>query len=151
VFAEIERFVTGTPAADHGVVRDFAAAFVYISRPGASRRFLFGSGRIRLEPAAGAARLMGTRGADRSIGTLATPAAATTSTAATHAREPAAAGEPTARKALEAAAAAVVAATAPIAIERFDAATDFVLHLRRLKTGLRGRGVGPAAAARSIR
>ena len=88
---------------------------------------------------------MGTRGADRSIGTLATPAAATTSTAATHAREP------TARKALKAATATGVAATAPIAIERFDAATDFVLHLRRLKTGLRGRWVGPAAAARSIR
>ena len=111
---------------------------------------LFGaSDRIRLEPAAGAARLMGARGADRRIRTLATPATATTSTAATHARKPAT-GEPTARKALESTAAAVVAATAPVAIERFDAATDFVLHLRRLKTGLRGCGVGPAAAARSI-
>jgi hypothetical protein len=30
----------------------------FISRPGASRRFSFGSGRVRREPAAGAARLM---------------------------------------------------------------------------------------------
>ncbi len=62
MFAQIELFVTGTPAADHGVVRDYAAAFVDISRLGASRRFSFGSGRIRLKPAAGAARLMRDRG-----------------------------------------------------------------------------------------
>jgi hypothetical protein len=46
------------------VVRDFAAAFVDISRPGASRRFLFGSARIHLEPAAGAARLISAASAD---------------------------------------------------------------------------------------
>jgi hypothetical protein len=36
----------------------------FISRPGASRRFSGGAGRVRLEPAAGAARLM--RGGDSS-------------------------------------------------------------------------------------
>ncbi len=39
MFGQIELFVTATPAADHGVVRDYAAAFVDISRLRASRRF----------------------------------------------------------------------------------------------------------------
>ncbi len=58
---EVETSTTGTREADHGVVRDFAAAFAHISRRSASRWFLFGSGRVRLESAAGAARLMGVR------------------------------------------------------------------------------------------
>jgi hypothetical protein len=52
VFGQIELFVTATRAADHGVVRDYGAAFVDISRLRASRRSSGGSCRVRLEPAA---------------------------------------------------------------------------------------------------
>jgi hypothetical protein len=68
LFVEVEVFVIGTPAADHGVVRDYAAAFVDISRLRASRRFSpsglisFGSSRVRLEPVACAAWLMSAAG-----------------------------------------------------------------------------------------
>jgi hypothetical protein len=42
LFVEFEVFGTATPAADHGVVRDYAAAFIDISQLRASRRFVSG-------------------------------------------------------------------------------------------------------------